>query len=548
MLTRDQLIYDILDYTGQDIVDGLIGEVVTVPEILDENPGEFSVALRKEVENLLFNYSKMMNKEETYELYLRNYPEQDSGNHVLEVKELLENLKHAAPVKEELPPPLFTESEVEDEMPPIVSDDPWDSVDKKDIKALIDFRAKYSKHPKYLEAGRLIRELEKAHRLPHGKEWMKERVNAVVADEQGDVIQEAFEKGQITPEELIELFKEDNNFINRNSVGKLLDSGVITTSDLREAKIKEDFLNVIDGAHVGLIQNKVDTKGWENPTSVPEGRQEIYFWGIPASGKTCALGAILSAATSGEVSDSLNPLPGTNGYAYLNQLMGTFQPGRISELPSGTNADFVAEMSFNLIDKKKKSHQITLIDMPGEMLDTMRRKDENDEKNISEESNKGYDSMINLLVRNRTRNSKIHFFVVEYGGHDRVFRGMKQADLLNAALTHIAHQNVFDNTDAVYILMTKADNAFKEKGEINDILKKYLLKYYKGFCNRLKTVSENNGIKQVGFIPFTIGEVCFKNLCRFNSSRANTIVETFIDDTVAKRTGILGSWIDFFRS
>lgn len=32
------------------------------------------------------------------------------------------------------------------------------------------------------------------------------------------------------------------------------------------------------------------------PDSIPDEFTEVYFWGIPASGKTCALGGILSAA------------------------------------------------------------------------------------------------------------------------------------------------------------------------------------------------------------------------------------------------------------
>ena len=32
---------------------------------------------------------------------------------------------------------------------------------------------------------------------------------------------------------------------------------------------------------------------------------EVYFWGIPSSGKSCALGAILSSAKSGKVARSM---------------------------------------------------------------------------------------------------------------------------------------------------------------------------------------------------------------------------------------------------
>lgn len=550
MPTREDLIYGILDYTGQDIVDGLIGEVVTVPEILDENPGEFSVALRKEVENLLFNYSKMMNKEETYKLYLRNYPEQDSGNHVMEVKELLDSLKHATPVEEELPPPLIAiPDQEEEELPPIISEDPWDKVDKNDIEALEEFRESYPDHDKFLEAGMLVNKLYAAKNKPRGKEWLKSRLNQSAVKNHDTIIINAIQNKQINLKEIEELLKKDNNFINRNVVSSLVEKGIITERNLINAGIDQDFIDVISNNYFNLIENQVDTEEMENPSAIPEGRQEIYFWGIPASGKTCAMGAFLSAASSGEIADSLIPVLNeeSNGQEYLSQLSNTFQPGKISELPPGTNVDFVSEMSFDLIDKKKKRHPITLIDLPGEILNTMRLKNENKDASLSSEQIKGYEGMLKLLVNEKSKNSKIHIFVVEYGGHDRSYKGKTQAELLKHAMIHIEKKNVFSKSDSVYILMTKADNAFKEDGNIYEILENYLFDNYKEFYNGLKYVTKGK-INQIGFIPFTIGEVCFKNLCRFNSEFANDFVNLLLEETQGIQTGKIGKLFRILRS
>ena len=47
---------------------------------------------------------------------------------------------------------------------------------------------------------------------------------------------------------------------------------------------------------------------------------EIYFWGIPSSGKSCALGAILSVAASGKVAHSMDADTESQGYGYMTKL------------------------------------------------------------------------------------------------------------------------------------------------------------------------------------------------------------------------------------
>lgn len=559
MPTRDDIIYDIQTFPAKEVARYIIDGVVEVRDIIEENGAEFSIAARAEVEKHLWEYALEANSVRVYNLYLKNYPEQEDGNHSDEarnLKDLLENPpKVVVPPVPKIPTPQ-PEPEPEPEPAQVIEEvaqeeepaDPWDLVDKTSVASLEEFRDTYPEHEMYFEAGRLISELERQVFKPKGPEWLKDTLDRHGASLHAPLIMEAFRNKQITKAELIQLIKKDNNFVNRKVIKQLLDNYILTPNDLRKAEVEEEFINVIMDNYIGLVNSKVDTSNMENPTAITFPSQEIYFWGMPASGKTCALGAILSSMSSGEVADSLNPVADCKGYRYLNQLKGTFQPYKISELPSGTNEDFVADMSFLLIDKKKKAHAITLIDIAGELLDTMRRIDEGDTANISENAMKGYQCMINLLVNNRSSNTKIHFFVVEYGGHDREHKGMKQADLLDAALTHIATKGVLKNSDAVYILMTKVDNALDEPGDFNKVLQDYLFTHYQGFYNRLKTMTRDNSIRNLGFIPFSIGEVCFKNLCRFDPMSANDIITTFIEDTRGENTGRKGKIFGFLRS
>ena len=76
---------------------------------------------------------------------------------------------------------------------------------------------------------------------------------------------------------------------------------------------------------------------------------EIYFWGIPSSGKSCALGAILSVAASGKVAHSMDADTESQGYGYMTKLINLFQNGEIGTLMEGTSVDSFYEMGFDLV-------------------------------------------------------------------------------------------------------------------------------------------------------------------------------------------------------
>ena len=73
---------------------------------------------------------------------------------------------------------------------------------------------------------------------------------------------------------------------------------------------------------------------------------------------------------------------------------------------------------------------------------------------------------------------------------------------------------LFDsNTDAIYVLISKVDNA-SYKGSLDDHLLKYMTKNYLGFYNNLLRICKEHNINngRVNIVPFSIGEVCFKDL------------------------------------
>lgn len=548
MPDKDYIIDFISQYSGPQIVGFLKNNIVTIPEILDLNPEEYDHRKRKEVEDLLWDNVTQDNSEDLARLYLLNYPE---GNHVDEANDILNgNLPPEEP-EYYAPPPLpedepepepYSYEEPEPEPEPEDTVDPWESVDKSDTEALQQFISQHPDNPNCRKARILLNNLLKSENQPKGPEWLKQELLRSVNNPEvrAEIVINAFDNGRITTSEFINLFREDNNFLNLPVIEILVEQGIISGHELAQAGIPEDFISVVMNHNANLIDVQVNTNHMVNPESIKQVCQEIYFWGMPSSGKTCALGAILSAASTGRVAKTIEKNPECKGYDYMRQLCEVFQPSRISKLPPGTNANFVSDMSFWLFDNKDKAHSITLIDLAGEMLYAMYMVDQGRYEELNPDQQAGYICMRNILVDNVSKNSKIHFFVLEYGGHERKEKGIKQADLLDGALTHIIELGILKRTDAVYLLVTKADKALNEPGDVNDVIEEYIRTHYMAFYNRLIQNTKRINGGHIEMIPFTIGEVCFGDLCRFDDFTANEVVNMFLETTVGERRGRTG--------
>lgn len=169
---------------------------------------------------------------------------------------------------------------------------------------------------------------------------------------------------------------------------------------------------------------------------------------------------------------------------------------------------------------------------------------------LRDDQQQALETLHNILFSNRSNNNKIHFFVVEYGAEKRLFNGLPQAEYLNSAAAHLNNMGLFDsNTDAIYVLISKVDNA-SYKGSLDDHLLKYMTKNYLGFYNNLLRICKEHNINngRVNIIPFSIGEVCFKDYCLFDATSAAKVVDLFIRYSYYEEKSWLQKLINMFKS
>ena len=338
----------------------------------------------------------------------------------------------------------------------------------------------------------------------------------------------------VTREELLNELRRDKNLLDAEVIKKLFDKDIIDYDDIVNLGVDISFIDKLFAQTQQIRFMAPEAIDRINMLST-----EVYFWGIPSSGKSCALGAILSAANSGEIARSMHPDVNCQGYGYMTRLSSLFRRNQTSVLPPGTPTCSTYEMAFSLVDEDNKKHPITCIDLAGELVRCMYK--QNAGENLKDDEMDALNTITKLLHDNRTKNRKIHFFVLEYGAENREYEGLPQSVYLDAALNYIRNYNVFEtDTDAIYLLMTKVDKAGLKGEELKRELERYISENYRGFYGALKTICEdfeiNNGV--VDIVPFSVGTVCFQDFCKFNPVAANNVVRKLLNRSFATATGL----------
>lgn len=265
------------------------------------------------------------------------------------------------------------------------------------------------------------------------------------------------------------------------------------------------------------------------PEQLQQGSTEVYFWGTPSSGKTCALGALLSAAENRFSLDKLE----CESYDYMTKLANVFKINNgLCNLPPGTASDRIEEMVFRILDRKGKRHRMTLIDIAGEIFRSIYLSRNN--MFLNDQNAKTLGQLMRYLEDNG--NNKIHFFVVEYGAHDRVWEGLSMKNYLESCATYLQSGNIIrKNTNGVYIIVTKSDKMGCPPEEMPRRALDYVQTHLESFYNNMKEVCQNAGIGDFKVISFTIGDVFAKQLCVYNDFCTDKVLEVLLRKTPVEK-------------
>lgn len=538
MPKKSAILNNVTEYSPEDLASYIQQGFVTLDELVNNTDGEFTAKMQLGVEKLLAgsedeDFKKVMESASIADLqdFLNKYPMGTVAHldAVRERKHVLEKIPASEPIVEE--------SNGEEEE--------WSSIKNAgDIKLLEAFKEKYPNTSHLFELNKLITaEKNKEHSRKKSPIILKSMINkANSAEDVSKIIQVLLENKTITIGMLLELIRQDHNLLSSAACNDIISRGILNRNDLSKCGIDNGFINkMLTNAR---SQNFEPARPLQ---TIAEPCTEVYFWGIPFSGKTCALGAILSAAKNGLAARSMIPDNSCQGFGYMNRLSTIFSPGRICRLPGGTPVTSTYEMRFDLEDQEHKIHHVACIDLAGELFTCMFMKDAGEQ--MRDDQKQALETLHNILLENRSNNRKIHFFVIEYGAEKRIYNGLPQAEYLNSAAAHLNSIGLFDsNTDAIYVLISKVDNASYE-GSLEEHLLKYMTKNYLGFYNNLLLICKEHGINKgrVKIVPFSIGNVCFKDYCQFDATSATKMVDLLVRYSCFEKQGFWQKILNKFR-
>lgn len=543
-MNKEDIFDNLSEFTAQDLFKYIRQGVVSLLELEDTHNVDIPMkeSVRKELKDLLENAEPndwaAALKEDTikvYQDYLNQYPE---GSYRQQARDAISRLKTQFAKKE---------ADIRKSEDKII----FDSINKNDINALQDFIDKYKNNAYVDEAKKKLYELK--NRILDGMDALKEDILATQTDKSIndpnkqilELIESAFTDGTIKKDDLLDEIEDDNNFLNAWVIKELVKKERLDRPDLENIGIKTEFIQKLAG--------NIQRTRFDVPESISEISRkettEVYFWGIPSSGKSCALGAILSVAGNGQIAKTMTLNADCQGFDYMNRLPLCFlSNGTVCVLPEGTPTMSTYEMGFDLTDQKDLVHPITCVDFAGELIKCMYKTFAHMSLTNQEES--ALDTLTNILISNRTSSRKIHFFVVEYGAENRQYEGLPQINYLNATLNYI--NSLRDNkgnsifktsTDAIYLVVTKVDKLKAHRGEDkNALLREHVIEHYGAFYNGLKQICEANQINggKVSVLPFSLGKVCFQNYCKFNTAYAESIVKLLMERSYGYRIGKRG--------
>lgn len=526
----DEILERLPRMKSQEIVELIRQGHVTLEFLEREGGSDYPYAKRKEVREMLTSTEMtdwastiVLDSLEAYQAYIDKYPK---GAHIHEAIEARDRFLEKAQEDTVIDTPPFPQPD-SDEVA-------WQNTNRSRRSSLRNFLMNYPYSIHASEANYLLEILPDD--FTNLKAELEKQVKAVGRIR---IIEEAIKDpdSDVTVEDLYNEIRKDHSWLSEFEVRSLVSIGILNYFDLRnKCGISNDFISYLSSPNQSTSNISMTYIPIEN---IPGTATEVYFWGIPSSGKTCTIGAVLSELRNGTIVDYTDFDSNSQGYAYMNQLSMLFSNrtgSRVFQLPPGNPIDGLFAMRCDVV-RDKQLYPLTFIDVAGEMLISMYMRMAG--LQLPPDREFMLDKLTEILTDNdkKLTKRKIHFFVIEYGGHDRkieLINGthVDQVTLLEGVKNYINnHDEIFTRaTDAIYILMTKSDLA--GDGDVRQTLKDYITDNYQGFYRSLVGVCRNKKYEinkgNVVVMPFTLGEVCFQSLCQFNPTTARNVINTIL--------------------
>src|SRR5690606_15774840 len=125
------------------------------------------------------------------------------------------------------------------------------------------------------------------------------------------------------------------------------------------------------------------------------------------------------------------------------------------------------------------------------------------------------------------------FFFIDFSKSNELdAKNKTQDDYLTASMEYLNRSKVFgDSTDAIYIILTKADLINATEEERQSKAEDFLNTNFANFITNLKLICKEHSINsgKLLFKTFSIGDIYFENLALLDEKGAETLLNIFYE-------------------
>lgn len=317
---------------------------------------------------------------------------------------------------------------------------------------------------------------------------------------------------------------------NRNMMYEFISTNALTMEDLVDNShtlTDRAYSHIKRYPHLQDEQRKMPVASNPNPMSQP-GNTDVFFWGVPGSGKTCVLAGLM--ALSGQLGFRFDPMGPGGGGMYASEIQNY---ARHSMLPPKTDDLFIQVIDAQINDDNGHIHKLSMIEMAGERTAQFAAMD-----NPSSFADLGPGA--EALLSND--NNKVFFFVIDPTNDKNVeIQGktywVKQSNVLNCVSSLLSkNKELMKKVVAIHIILTKSDtlgeyvdqNAIQQVlcdqgyqavlADINDILDTYDINKQTNFT--------------LGLFPFCIGRFMAGDVYTFDETDSLKILRVIQHNSI----------------
>jgi hypothetical protein len=301
---------------------------------------------------------------------------------------------------------------------------------------------------------------------------------------------------------------------------------------LNESRLTTEILSKIEYFITGKRQ--IDFYLWKDLPPLLSDRTDIYFFGQPASGKSCILANFFSYINKyGLFIENVHSIIGVN---YKNLIQSEYDLGYLPER-TGEGVNYI---TFDLIDPNNSNdkYPLNFIEMSGELFDQA-------------VSNKISENNLNAKNYLNNDNRKLLFFVIDYDRHVQNAimpdGSTPQGNKMITILSLLEEFGAFKQTDGIYILVSKSD-LFPQGVDPTQFASDWLHENYLAFINNCKHLKEKYK-KEISITayPYSIGNLTLKS--SYVYERDYTWAHKMVEEIVSKAfyNKSKGGWFSFFK-